>query len=100
MTQDIQAELRMIREMLSWLRNEERFREEILGVAPAEPGLRPDGLSQSALSQAKPPVPNADCPACAGSGETVIWLTSFPPKEQRTPCSLCQVNIPLRGRIA
>jgi hypothetical protein len=33
MTQDIQAELRMIREMLSWLRNEERFREEILGAS-------------------------------------------------------------------
>jgi hypothetical protein len=59
MTQDIQAELRMIREIQSWLRNEERFREEILGVSPSGPGLRPDGLSQSALSQAKPLVPNA-----------------------------------------
>jgi hypothetical protein len=40
MTQDIQAELRMIREIQSWLRNEERFREEILGASA-------DGLGHS-----------------------------------------------------
>jgi hypothetical protein len=59
MTQDIQAELRMIREMLSWLRNEERFREEILGV-PAAPsgqsGQAPEPASRLGHSET---VPNA-----------------------------------------
>jgi hypothetical protein len=50
MTQDIQAELRMIREMLSWLRNEERFREEILGAsADADRAGRPTAQAPAGL---------------------------------------------------
>jgi hypothetical protein len=82
MTQDIQAELRMIREMEAWLKNERRHREDVVGVSPSGPGLRPDGLSQSALSQAKPLVPNADDYPCFAeyAGECVCGRRDHGPK--------------------
>jgi hypothetical protein len=113
----------MIREMLSWLRNEERFREEILGVAPAEPGLRPDGLSRCA-SQAKPLVPNAERDVFWPSLQTlvvvcwwIVWCVEVGARDNlgwvtipfnvlflativRRLWAPRPVSIPLRGRIA
>jgi hypothetical protein len=102
MTQDIQAELRMIREMLSWLRNEERFREEILGV-PAAPsgqsGQAPEPASRLGHSETVPSAADAVRGFIARNTgwymsndqvATIIVLA----RDQRP------VSIPLRGRIA
>jgi hypothetical protein len=114
-TQDIQAELRMIREMLSWLRNEERFREEILGVSPSGPGQSgqaPEPASRLGHSET---VPNAfaveRAAQASGNYSDEEWWTLTNSADELDKCTvtsaraiarsiLTQISIPLRGRIA
>jgi hypothetical protein len=102
MKQDIQAELNVFLRIRHFIEPEIRIREEILGVSPSGPGLRPDGLSQSALSQAEPLVPNAErrfataqeALANCRPGETAHWPDGF------LTMGTIPVNLKLRGRIA
>jgi hypothetical protein len=109
MTQDIQAELRMIREIQSWLRNEERFREEILGVSPSGPGQSgqaPEPASRLGHSET---VPNALRNDLRWLADNAGFLTVRKNDGEIIDVALVAtlalinmfpVNVPLRGRIA
>jgi hypothetical protein len=94
MTQDLQAELRMIREMLSWLRNEERFREEILG-ASADADRAAHEPSRPAASR-----PSGEHPLRVPAEFPMRVVIGFPEMVEYAAGYVCARRIPLRGRIA